>query len=126
MEKGSRGVDGDETDISARRTDTRPGSGGRLALALGIYTGLRLALVVIVAAAVFGLGKAVGVTVPLLVAILFGLVIALPVGMVAFKKPRARVNEAIAEVDESRRTKRADLEARLRGGEPGARPGSKR
>ncbi len=59
--------------------------------------------------------------VPILVAAIFAVIIALPLGMVAFKSLRLRVNAAIAEVDEDRRRKREALQSRLRG-ESGSRP----
>jgi hypothetical protein len=88
---------------------------------LALYTAVRLGLVVVIAAIIYGVGRLAGVEVPILVAAIFAVIIALPLGMIAFKSLRLRVNAAIAEVDEDRRLKREALQARLRG-EPGTRP----
>ncbi|GAB2642007.1 DUF4229 domain-containing protein [Gordonia jinhuaensis] len=95
--------------------EPRPGAGRRLAVNLLVYTVIRLGLVVVVAALIMGIGALAGVTVPLLVAAVFGVLIALPLGMLAFRRQRNAVNESIAEVDTARRNRRADLEARMRG-----------
>jgi Protein of unknown function (DUF4229) len=100
-------------------SDATPSPGGRLARNLALYTVARLLLVVVLAAVIFGVGKLVGVTIPLLVVLIFAVVIALPLSLVLFKKLRIRVNEAIADVDEKRRRDKADLRARLRGDEDG-------
>ncbi|GKT34108.1 Protein of unknown function DUF4229 like protein, partial [Aduncisulcus paluster] len=55
---------------------------------------------------------------PLAIAILFALIIALPLGMAVFAPLRRRVTASIAVVDERRRADRADLQARLRGEKP--------
>ncbi|MEP9415159.1 DUF4229 domain-containing protein [Gordonia sp. VNQ95] len=91
------------------------GSAGSLALAVALYTLARLALVVVLAAIIWGIGKLAGVDVPILVAAVFGVLIALPLGMVVFKSLRLRVNEQIAAVDEQRRRRHDDLQTRLRG-----------
>nr|WP_040510041.1 DUF4229 domain-containing protein [Gordonia soli] len=90
-------------------------SGGSLALSVALYTLARIGLVIVIAAIIFGVGQLVGVDVPLLVAAVFGVLIALPLGMVAFKRLRLRVNEQIAAIDAERRRKHDDLQARLRG-----------
>lgn len=106
----------DPTPTSGPTPDgPRPGAGGRLASALAIYTLVRLGLVVVLAAVIYGVGFLAGVDVPVLVAAIFAVVIALPVGMIAFRSLRLRVNTAIAEVDEDRRRKREALQSRLRG-----------
>lgn len=88
---------------------------GSLILSIVAYSGARLALVVVVAAAIIGGASLVGVEVPLLVAAVFAVLIALPLGMVLFKRLRLRVNRQIAAVDEGRRQRQEDLQARLRG-----------
>ena len=90
-------------------------SAGSVALAVAMYTVARLALVVVVAALILGIGALVGVEVPLLVAAVFGVLIALPLGLVLFKKLRLRVNSQIAAVDNARRARHDDLQLRLRG-----------
>ncbi|OZC97716.1 hypothetical protein CH275_25210 [Rhodococcus sp. 06-235-1A] len=86
-----------------------------LAVNLGIYTFARLALVIVIAAVIFGSGLTFGVKVPVLVAAIFAVLISLPLSLLLFKQMRIRVNESIAAVDEDRRTARADLQSKLRG-----------
>ena len=86
-----------------------------LAGAVALYTIARLALVVVIALVISFGAKIVGVEVPVLVAAVFAVLIALPLGMVVFKSLRLRVNDQIARVDEQRAAQRTDLQARLRG-----------
>ncbi len=58
--------------------------------------------------------RAFGVEIPLLVAALFAVLIALPVSLVLFASLRRRVNEGIAAVDERRRPTRRPREAHAR------------
>ena len=99
--------------------DASPSPCGRLARNLALYTGARLGLVIVLAAVILGVGWLVDVDIPLLVALIFAVVIALPLSLVLFKKLRIRVNESISDVDEKRRRDKADLRARLRGDEEG-------
>jgi hypothetical protein len=91
--------------------------GRKLARDLGLYTVARLVLVAVLAAVVVGIGKATSHSVPLLVALMFAIVLSLPVSMLLFKRLRGRVNAGIAVVDERRRRDKAELRARLRGGQ---------
>ncbi|GGK50470.1 DUF4229 domain-containing protein [Nocardia camponoti] len=93
------------------------GAGKRLALNLGIYTLARIGLVVVIAALIVGVAQLVNVDVPLIVAALFAVIVAMPLSLTLFKKLRARVNADIAVVDAKRRQDKAQLRARLRGGE---------
>ncbi|WP_331852582.1 DUF4229 domain-containing protein [Gordonia insulae] len=96
-------------------TDHKQPTVGSVALSVALYTLARLALVVVVAAIIMGVGALVGVEVPLLVAAVFGVLIALPLGMVMFKSLRLRVNGQIAAVDAARKQRHDDLQSRLRG-----------
>ncbi|WP_431966871.1 DUF4229 domain-containing protein [Nocardia sp. bgisy134] len=89
--------------------------GRRLALNLALYTLARLALVAVITALIVGAARLVSVDIPLVVAALFALIIAMPLSLALFKKLRAKVNEDIAVVDEKRRKDKAQLRARLRG-----------
>ncbi|RJO76534.1 DUF4229 domain-containing protein [Nocardia panacis] len=91
------------------------GAGKRLARNLALYTLARLGLVAVLAVVIWLLARAVQVDIPMIVAILFALIIALPLSLTLFKRLRARVNEDIAQVDEKRRRDKAQLRARLRG-----------
>ncbi|MCK0090089.1 DUF4229 domain-containing protein [Rhodococcus sp. F64268] len=88
---------------------------GTLVRDVALYSLARLALVVVLAVVILYVPQAFGVEIPLLVAALFAVLIALPLSLVLFAPLRRRVNEGIASVDERRRTTRADLESRLRG-----------
>ncbi len=95
-------------------------AGKRLAKNLALYTVARLALVVVLTAAIILVARLVRVEVPVIVAALFALIIAMPLSLTLFKKLRAKVNEDIAVVDEKRRKDKARLRARLRGEDGGA------
>jgi hypothetical protein len=82
------------------------------------YTLARLLLVVALTAVIFGAGHLLGVSdFPLVVAILFALVIALPLGIWLFAPLRRRATASISVIDERRRKDREQLQARLRGEE---------
>ena len=95
-------------------TDERPRS--RLLLDVAAYVAARLVLVVVVAAVILGIGALIGLRdFPVVVALMFAIVIALPLGLWLFAPLRRRATESIAAVDERRRAERAQLQARLRG-----------
>jgi len=90
----------------------------RLALDVLVYVLARLLLVVVLTAVIFGSGHLLGVRdFPLVVALLFALVIALPLGIWIFSPLRRRATASIAVFDERRRKDREQLQARLRGEE---------
>jgi antibiotic biosynthesis monooxygenase (ABM) superfamily enzyme len=98
-------------------SDSRPGS--RLVLDLAVYVLARLLLVVVLATVIFGAGHLLGIRdFPLVVALLFAMVIALPLGIWVFAPLRRRATASIAVLDERRRKDREQLQARLRGEEP--------
>jgi uncharacterized protein DUF4229 len=98
-------------------SESRPGS--RLVLDVLAYALARLLLVAVLTAAIFGVGHLLGVRdFPLLIALLFAIVIALPLGIWLFAPLRRRATASIAAVDERRRQDREQLQARLRGEEP--------
>jgi hypothetical protein len=64
-------------------------------------------------------GRLIGVDdFPVVVALLFAIVIGLPLGMWVFTPLRRRATAGIAAVDERRRRDREQLRARLRGEDP--------
>ncbi|HTI74553.1 MAG TPA: DUF4229 domain-containing protein [Mycobacterium sp.] len=88
----------------------------RLVLDVLVYALARLLLVVALTAVIFGAGHLLGVRdFPLVVALLFAIVIALPLGIWIFAPLRRRATASIAAVDERRRKDREQLQARLRG-----------
>ncbi len=100
-------------------TEDRPGS--RLLVAVVAYALARLLLVVVLAAAIFGGAHLLGVRdFPLVIALLFAIVIALPLGIWMFAPLRRRATAGIAAIDERRRQDRDQLQARLRGEDPPA------
>ncbi|QNG19792.1 DUF4229 domain-containing protein [Rhodococcus triatomae] len=88
---------------------------GTLARDVAIYSLARMLLVVVIAVAILGGAALVGVEVPLLVAAIFAVLIALPLSLALFGKLRGRVNEGIAAFDAQRKADQAELRARLRG-----------
>lgn len=91
------------------------GSTARMVRDVAIYTVARLALVAAITAVIFFVAQVIGVQIPLAVAILFAIVIALPLGIWVLAPLRRRATAGISEVDERRRRDREQLEARLRG-----------
>jgi hypothetical protein len=82
------------------------------------YALARLLLVVVLTVVIFGAGHLLGVRdFPLVVAILFALVIALPLGIWLFAPLRRSATASIAVIDARRRKDREQLQARLRGEE---------
>ncbi|MDI9917248.1 DUF4229 domain-containing protein [Rhodococcus sp. IEGM 1379] len=88
---------------------------GQLVRDVVLYSVARLLLVVVIGGIIIGGGKLAGTEVPLLVAALFAVLIALPLSLALFAKLRKRVNLGIAAVDAQRRADRDDLRAKLRG-----------
>lgn len=81
-----------------------------------VYATARLLLVVAVSAAIFGVARLIGLTeFPVVVATLFGLTIAMPLGIWVFSPLRRRATAALAVAGERRRAERERLRARLRG-----------
>ncbi|BBY80407.1 DUF4229 domain-containing protein [Mycolicibacterium pulveris] len=98
-------------------SDGRPGT--RLIVDVLAYAAARLVLVAAVAAAIFGAARLLGLDeFPLVVALLFAIIIALPLGIWLFAPLRRRATASIAAFDERRRKDREQLQARLRGEDP--------
>jgi ABC-type bacteriocin/lantibiotic exporter with double-glycine peptidase domain len=91
----------------------------RAVVSVLLYAVARLALVVIVAAVIYGTGLLLGVReFPLVVAVLFALVIAMPLGIWLFGPLRRRATAGIEVATQRRRRDREQLRARLRGEAP--------
>jgi hypothetical protein len=98
-------------------SESPPGS--RLVVDVLVYVLARLLLVAVLTAVIFGAGHLLGLRdFPIVIALLFAFVIALPLGIWLFAPLRRRATASIAEVDERRRRDRAQLQARLRGEKP--------
>lgn len=84
-----------------------------------VYASARLFLVVALSAAIYGVARLLGVSeFPLVVAVLFALVIGMPLGIWALGPLRRRATAGPAAVGERRRRDREQLRARLRGETP--------
>jgi len=80
------------------------------------YLFARLALAAVLTGVIIGAGHLVGLReFPVVVAVLFALVLALPLGIWIFAPLRRRATMSIAEFDERRRKDKETLQARLRG-----------
>jgi hypothetical protein len=83
---------------------------------VGAYLVARLALAAVLTGVIIGAGRLVGLReFPVVVAVLFALVLALPRGIWIFAPLRRRATMSIAEFDERRRKDKETLQARLRG-----------
>ena len=81
-----------------------------------VYAAARLLLVVALAGAIYGVARLLGVTqLPVVVAALFALIIAMPLGIWLFAPLRRRATAGLAVAGEHRRVEREQLQARLRG-----------
>jgi hypothetical protein len=95
-------------------------AGGAIASVV-LYVIARLALVAALAAVIYGIGRALGVhEFPIVIALLFALVIAMPLGMWLFAPLRRRATAGLEHATARRRRDREQLRARLRGEEPSA------
>jgi antibiotic biosynthesis monooxygenase (ABM) superfamily enzyme len=80
------------------------------------YTLGRLLLAAVLTAVIFFVAHLLGISeFPLVVALLFAIVLALPLGIWVFAPLRRRATASIAEFDQRRRSDREQLRARLRG-----------
>jgi Protein of unknown function (DUF4229) len=106
---------GDNTDA---RTGHSPGerTGNHIFGDVLLYAAARLLLVLVLTGAICGVARLLGVTqFPIVVAALFALIIAMPLGIWLFSPLRRRATAAIAIAGERRRREREQLQARLRG-----------
>lgn len=105
----------------AGKSEATGGSGARMLIDVAVYTLARLLLAAVLTALIFFLAHLVGIAeFPLVVALLFAIVLALPLGIWVFAPLRRRATASIAAFDERRRTDRDQLRARLRGDESAA------
>jgi hypothetical protein len=96
-------------------------TGHRIVFDVSLYAAARLLLVVAISGAIYGVARLLGVTeFPIVVAVLFALIIAMPLGIWLFTPLRRRATGALAIAGERRRAEREQLRARLRGEAPPA------
>ncbi|OBI41323.1 hypothetical protein A5707_07625 [Mycobacterium kyorinense] len=94
-------------------------SAGRAVVDIVLYSAARLILVVVLAAGIYGMARLLGVhDFPVVIAVLFALVIAMPLGIWLFSPLRRRATAGLEAATERRRRDREQLRARLRGEEP--------
>lgn len=106
----SEGPSDNATEDHTRR------SGDRVLLDVGLYAGARLLLVVVLTGAISLVARLLGLTeFPVVVAALFALIIAMPLGIWLFGRLRRRASAALSIAAERRRAEREQLQARLRG-----------
>lgn len=108
-----RPVDDAADHPAAASTGPGPGAAprsgtGALLGTLAVYTLLRLALVA-------ALTAVLAIFMPLIIAMLFAIIVQLPLAWILFGGPRARVNDAIALASARRRAERSRLQAGLSG-----------
>jgi Protein of unknown function (DUF4229) len=94
-------------------------SAGRAAVSVLLYTVARLVLAVVLSAVIYATARLLGVReFPVVVAVLFALVIAMPLGIWLFGPLRRRASAGLDAATERRRRDREQLQARLRGEAP--------
>jgi Protein of unknown function (DUF4229) len=94
-------------------------SAGHAAVSVVLYVAARLALAAILTAVIYAVGRLLGVhEFPIVVAMLFALVIAMPLGIWLFGPLRRRATADLEVATERRRRDREQLRARLRGEAP--------
>jgi hypothetical protein len=97
----------------------RPSSAGRAGVDILLYAAARFVLAVALAAANYGVARLLGMRdFPVIVAVLFALVIAMPLGMWLFGPLRRRATAGLEAATGRRRRDREELRARLRGEAP--------
>lgn len=89
---------------------------GRAVVDVAVYSAARLALVVVLTAVIYGLGRLLGLSdFPPIIAAMLALIVALPLGMWIFTPLRKRATDSLTVAGERRRREREQLQARLRG-----------
>lgn len=93
-----------------------PGARRRAVIDVLLYAAARLLLAVMLAAVIYGVARLMGVSqFPVVVAALFALIIAMPLGIWLFGPLRRRATASLAVAGERRRREREQLRARLHG-----------
>ncbi|WP_083743296.1 DUF4229 domain-containing protein [Mycobacterium rhizamassiliense] len=91
----------------------------RLLVDVGLYAAARFVLAAVLAGVIYLASQLLGVTqFPIAIAALFGLIIAMPLGIWVFGPLRRRATASLAVAGERRRAEREQLQARLRGETP--------
>ena len=94
-------------------------SAGHAVAGVLLYVAARLVLVAVLTAVIYGTGRLLGVQeFPVVIAILFALIISMPLGIWLFGPLRRRATAGLEVATERRRRDREQLRARLRGEAP--------
>jgi hypothetical protein len=94
-------------------------SAGHAVAGVLLYVAARLVLAAVLTAVIYGAGRLLGVQeFPVVIAILFALIIAMPLGIWLFGPLRRRATAGLEVATERRRRDREQLRARLRGEAP--------
>ncbi len=95
------------------------GAGNHVVIDVVLYAAARLLLAAVLTGAIYGIARALGVSqFPIVVAVLFALIIAMPLGIWLFGPLRRRATAGLAVAGERRRREREQLRARLDGERP--------
>ncbi|CPR11782.1 hypothetical protein BN971_03071 [Mycobacterium bohemicum DSM 44277] len=99
--------------------DNADGDGNRVVVDVVLYAGARLLLAALLTAVIYGIARLLGVAqFPIVVAALFALIIAMPLGIWVFSPLRRRATASLAAAGGRRRREREQLRARLHGEAP--------
>ncbi|WP_420716045.1 DUF4229 domain-containing protein [Mycobacterium sp. 94-17] len=99
--------------------DTAQRGKNRVAGPVAAYMAARVLLAVVLTGVIYGVARLAGITqFPIVVAVLFALIIAMPLGIWVFAPLRLRATAALAIAGERRRRERELLQARLDGEAP--------
>jgi hypothetical protein len=104
--------------VSEGRSDNGTGepTRNRVVVDVLLYAAARLVLVAALSGAIYGIARLLGVAqFPVVVAVLFALIIAMPLGIWLFAPLRRRATAGLAISGARRRREREQLHARLRG-----------
>ena len=92
------------------------GRGGHAIVDVALYAAARLLLAVVLTAVIYVIARLLGISqFPVVVAALFALIIAMPLGIYVFSPLRRRATASLAIAGERRRREREQLQARLHG-----------
>jgi hypothetical protein len=106
----------DSTGDRAADEGTAQRAGNHVAVHVAAYMAARVLLAVALTGVIYGVARLAGIAqFPIVVAVLFALIIAMPLGIWVFAPLRRRATAALAIAGERRRRERELLQARLHG-----------
>lgn len=107
---------GDNSTGTSAGDGAAVGRGGHAVVNVVLYAAARLLLAVVLTAVIYGVARLLGISqFPVVVAALFALIIAMPLGIYLFSSLRRRATASLAIAGERRRREREQLQARLHG-----------